>query len=193
VMSKSNASAKSRRAFVNAQPSPSPIGQPTQSATPASGLTLQQVIAVIDKRLITLESFMKDSNDDVNRKVSFQDEASMPDVPSNLAEIISEFNSRFDLLAEEIGNIKDVVIKLQSYTMEVNKTLMDERIHILSDLGTITTETNNFTIDNMSSEMVDTNEADVPETMVPPQDTVETSLSNLGGSNYRRQKGAGKS
>jgi len=188
-MSKSNASAKSRRAFVNAQqPLPSPIGQQSQSATPASGLTLQQVIAVIDKRLITLETFMKDSNEDVNRKVSFQDETSMSDVPSNLTEIISEFNSRFDLLAEEIGNIKDVVIKLQSYTMEVNKTLMDERIHILSDLGTVTTETNNLTIENVSSEMVE----DVPES-VPLQDTVQNSLGNLGGSNYRRQRGAGKS
>ena len=191
-MSKSNASAKSRRAFVNAQqPPPSPIGQPQQAA-PSSGLTLQQVIAVIDKRLITLESFMKDSGDDVNRKVSFQDESVMDSVPSNLTEIISEFNSRFDLFAEEIGNIKDIVIKLQSYTMEVNKTLMDERIHILSDLGTNATDSNNLTIENVTTEVEEAATLDVSDSM-PTQDTVSNSLSNLGGSNYRRQRGAGKS
>jgi len=30
--------------------------------------------------------------------------------------------------------LKDILIKLQSYTMEVNKRLVDERIHILSDV-----------------------------------------------------------
>lgn len=192
-MSKSNASAKSRRAFVNApQPPPSPIGQIQQVAAPTSGLTLQQVIAIVDKRLITLETFMKDSGDDVSRKVSFQDESVMDSVPSNLTEIISEFNSRFDLFAEEIGNIKDIVIKLQSYTMEVNKTLMDERIHILSDLGTNATESNNLTIENVTTEMEEPDVVDVTDPM-PSQDTVSNSLNNLGGSNYRRQRGAGKS
>jgi hypothetical protein len=33
------------------------------------------------------------------------------------------------------NSLKDIVMKLQSYTMEVNKMLVDERIHILSDLG----------------------------------------------------------
>jgi hypothetical protein len=33
--------------------------------------------------------------------------------------------------------MKDIVLKLQSYTMEVNKTLMEERINVFSDLGNI--------------------------------------------------------
>jgi hypothetical protein len=53
------------------------------------------------------------------------------DIPS----ILSEFNSRFEMIAEEISSIKDVLMKLQSFTMEVNKAMYDERIHILSDLG----------------------------------------------------------
>jgi enamine deaminase RidA (YjgF/YER057c/UK114 family) len=52
-----------------------------------------------------------------------------------LNNIIQEYNSRFELLAEEIGNLKDIVLKLQSYTLEVNKTLMEERINVFSDMG----------------------------------------------------------
>ena len=70
-------------------------------------------------------------------------------------EIIVEYNSRFTLLAEEISNIKDTLLKLQSYTMSVNKTLMEERIHILSDLGTIVSdqnsEINNMIIENTTN------------------------------------------
>jgi len=45
------------------------------------------------------------------------------------------FFNRFELIVTEINSLKDIVMKLQSYTMEVNKMLVDERIHILSDLG----------------------------------------------------------
>ena len=51
-----------------------------------------------------------------------------------LVYMAEEFNNRYELLASEIQNIKDVVLKLQSYTMEVNKTLMEERVRILSDI-----------------------------------------------------------
>jgi len=190
-MSKSNASAKSRRAFISPQQNSPSIGQPqSQSApTPSTGLTLQQVIAVIDKRLINLETFVKDES---GRKVTFQDE--MPpsqNVPSNLAEIISEYNSRFDLLAEEINNLKDVIIKLQTFTMEVNKTLMDERIRVLSDIGNAPNSSETFTIENVISELNGDEVETVPETnnILPAQDSVSTSLENLGGVNYRRQRG----
>jgi hypothetical protein len=45
-----------------------------------------------------------------------------------------EFNSKFELLAGEVAELKDIVLKLQSYTMEVNKTLFEERIQVLSDM-----------------------------------------------------------
>jgi len=41
----------------------------------------------------------------------------------------------FTMFADEISEMKDIVLKLQSYTMEVNKTLMDERIQVFSDLN----------------------------------------------------------
>ena len=47
--------------------------------------------------------------------------------------IVDDLNTRFELLVNEIGNIKDSLLKLQTFTMDVNKTLFDERINILSD------------------------------------------------------------
>ena len=114
-MSKSNASAKSRRAFISPPQNNPAIGQSQQqqqqqqSSSPTTGLTLQQVIAVIDKRLLNVESFVKESKDDSNRKIKFEDESESSVIPSNITEILSEYNSRFDLLAEEINNIKEPI------------------------------------------------------------------------------------
>jgi hypothetical protein len=101
---------------------------------PQNGLTLPQVIHVIDARLITLESFMKDTKttQTTQKSVSFDTSSETP-VLSN--EIVDEFQSRFDMLATEIANLKDIVLKLQSYTMDINKTLLEERIHIMSDIA----------------------------------------------------------
>ena len=55
-------------------------------------------------------------------------------IKQEIETITEEFNDRYELLASEIQNIKDIVIKLQSFTMEVNKTLMEERIRVLSDV-----------------------------------------------------------
>jgi hypothetical protein len=51
---------------------------------------------------------------------------------NNLAD---EINTKFEMLAGEVEALKDIVLKLQSYTMEVNKTLYEERIQVLSDMG----------------------------------------------------------
>jgi len=70
-MSKSNASAKNRRAFIDntklqntSQPSINTSNTQSTSNPPATtGLTLQQVIAVIDKRLLNVEMFVKESKE----------------------------------------------------------------------------------------------------------------------------------
>jgi hypothetical protein len=100
--------------------------QQQQQKPMGTGLTLPQVIAVIDNRLIHLENFAKE-----NKSVDY---ASLP--PAEISpEFIEEIQTRFDILAREISDLKDVVLKLQSFTMDVNKSLLEERIHILSDLG----------------------------------------------------------
>ena len=112
---------------INIQQSSQPQSQPQTPQKPmGTGLTLPQVIAVIDNRLIHLENFVKE-----NKSV---DNASLP--PAEISpEFIEEIQTRFDILANEISDLKNVVLKLQSFTMDVNKSLLEERIHILSDLG----------------------------------------------------------
>ena len=138
-MSQGLAAARKRRAPAsitptNVAPPPSPGFQQTQP-NPAMGLTLPQVIALVDQRLVVVETFMKNmQSSDITGSPGFaaQSNASIPDSNSN--SILEEINSRYDLLAEEVINLKNIVLNLQSYTMEVNKTLMEERIRILSDV-----------------------------------------------------------
>jgi len=145
----SAAMARKRRAessAVNQSSIPSNVGSTRQSPSPSAspsqgnGLTLPQVISVIDTRLIVLETFMKDSKEGktpilntqptLSQISQTQDSSSIPET----SEIMEEMDTRFDILAREIADLKDIVLKLQAYTMDVNKTLLEERIHILSDL-----------------------------------------------------------
>jgi hypothetical protein len=147
-MSASLAAARKRRGVTIQEPPVVAQPQQAQSQQPA-GLTLPQVIAVVDRRLMTLETFMKEQKDNQVQQPQVQQSI---DVQSINADIIKteienmaeEFNNRYELLASEIQSIKDIVLKLQSYTMEVNKTLMEERVRILSDVE----NSANITIDN---------------------------------------------
>jgi hypothetical protein len=143
-MSSAVAAARKRRA--GSQPEPirnisTNSYNPNITSSPMpqkSGLTLPEVISLVDKRLITLEKFMNETKTEVldlprEPKVKFE----MDEVPTFSNELVEEFNARFVLLTEEITNLKDIVMNLQSYTMSVNKVLMEERIQIISDLGTI--------------------------------------------------------
>jgi hypothetical protein len=130
-MSSSNAAAIRRRVGAQGVPAPAPVqstpNMPTPPSNPQSApaqMTLQQVISTVDKRLSQLETIVQSNNGNTNNNES-----------SDLPLIVDEFNNRFELIVTEINSLKDIVMKLQSYTMEVNKMLVDERIHILSDLG----------------------------------------------------------
>ena len=129
-MMNSNAAAIKRRA-------PRPAGGDAPQVQPnisAQGLTLPQVIAIIDKRLINLETFMKDGEKQVASVNPVVNDNQVGEM-ENIKDVLEEYNNRFEMLAEEIGNMKDMLLKLQTYTMDVNKVLLDERIHVLSDFG----------------------------------------------------------
>jgi hypothetical protein len=142
-MSTALASARRRRAGPEAvapapgvrqttpQPSfPGTSQQQLQSQNMGSGLTLPQVISLVDKRLTTLEVFMQNQSESANTNVDNSES------DSEIRMIIDEYNLRFDMIAEEMISLKDTIMKLQTYTMEVNKTLMEDRIRILSDEST---------------------------------------------------------
>ncbi len=133
-MSQGNSAARKRRAggasFEPQNPPPAPRTVPGQQ-TPANGLTLPQVIAVVDARLIKLETFMKETQS----KGPVSQAPMQASTPAPSDDILSEFDEKFEVLANEIADLKDIVLKLQSYTMDVNKMLMEERINVLSDIG----------------------------------------------------------
>ena len=137
-MSQSLASAKKRRAPIQV-PEPvqsrsaSQVGVPAQQPQPMNGgLTLPQVIQLVDRRLNILEKFMSESTSGSSMLVS--DASDSEGQPMSLKDIVEEFDKRYEMLAEEIVNLKNIVLSLQSYTMDVNKTLMEERVRIFSDL-----------------------------------------------------------
>ena len=130
-MSQAHAAARKRRAGGASlqESTPSPVQTQAQSK---AGLTLPQVISLVDKRLTTLETFMRESH--VDATTSEQPESKVSEDALN--SLADDINSKFVMLAGEVENLKDIVLKLQAYTMEVNKTLYEERIQVLSDMGT---------------------------------------------------------
>lgn len=127
-MSQSLASAKKRRA--PNEPIRTSVVQPEQPTQNSNaGLTLPQVIQLVDRRLIILEKFMNESQDNGLNTINEENNEVEDDINKNsqLKEIVEEFDKRYELLAEEIVNLKNIVLSLQSYTMEVNKVLYDEK------------------------------------------------------------------
>lgn len=145
-MSQANASARKRRA-------PAPVVAPSgstntpqfsqnsaqpqqQPQTPSSGLTLPQVILLVDKRLTVLEKFMNTTNTFIETQNNLQPIDTVETIPQTgenvsseqLDGIIEEFDSRYAMLAEEVANLKDMLLKLSTYTMEVNKKLFEQHI-----------------------------------------------------------------
>ena len=150
MSSQALASARKRRSVpdpVVPPPGQGRPGIPGQGTPPGQGLTIQQVVALVDKRLLTLETFMKETQQTGGLKADEPTTQTGPEVPENIKEILEEYGSRFDIIADELASIKNMMLSLQSFTMDVNKKLMDERIHILSS-----EDTPNITISHQSSE-----------------------------------------
>jgi hypothetical protein len=142
-MSAAIASAKRRRApTVETTKPPSNMSTGPQQQQPASGLTLQQVITILNSRVLALEEYVKgeksrpitDAGLTLPKDTS-SDSETMTNANQLPNDIVDEFNERFMLLAQEIANLKDMLLSLQTYTMSINKTLMEERINILSEIN----------------------------------------------------------
>jgi hypothetical protein len=138
-MSQANAAARKRRAggaTLQDNGVPAQTNNISQQQSPKGGLTLPQVISLVDKRLITLETFMKETQSGGSQtngqSSAFVATSASEDAVNAMAD---EFDTKFAVLAQEVADLKDIVLKLQSYTMEVNKTLYEERIQVLSDMG----------------------------------------------------------
>jgi len=214
-MSASNAAAKKRRAMIPSNSGDSvpniggrPYVNSTQQIpvnasqkinapsnapqTPQQGFTLQQVISVIDKRLVNLEINISELN-----KKHVTEKLSSPSNITNTAvlteeqiefnnqtrenfqminENMNEYDNRFEILINEIADIKSVVLKLQTYTMDVNKMLLDER-----QQNTVENE-NNKNNDTQPLILNDSysfsNNQDVTYTLLPTTEDKENNNSN---------------
>jgi hypothetical protein len=118
----SAALARKRRAN-GVSDSPPVIPQSQQSAQPKVGLTLPQVLSVIDARLKLLENPKSTKSETPTSDNTFS------------SEVQQEYEARFQMLATEIQELKDTILKLQTFTMEVNHTLFTERqFHTLEEV-----------------------------------------------------------
>jgi hypothetical protein len=107
--------------------------QQLQQPPPQRMFTLQEVIAVMDSRLSALE-LGASNNQPPSSMVVSQTEEDLENLVQNLmGPHLEEFNHRYEILATEMLAVKNVVMKLQSYTLDVNKMLVDERIRVMAD------------------------------------------------------------
>jgi len=119
-MSSSNAAAIRRRVTQPSTANPNlPPSQNASQPNTNQSMTIQQAMISMDKRLKELE----------------QPNSQVDPTPENLDVLIGEINHRFELVVTELAELKDTLLKLQTYTMDVNKTLLDERINLMSDIG----------------------------------------------------------
>lgn len=122
----SAALAKKRRANLSAVQEVPSSPAATPAAAPQSrsgGMSLPQILNVIEKRILSLEKAVED-----NRVASSSKDVSEPiDIDAQLRPIVDEYDARFEMLATQINEMKDALMKLQSFTMDVNKTLFEER------------------------------------------------------------------
>ena len=187
------AAAKRRRAGIN----PPPVTQPNQNQNqaerlisnlqnmqnsvqtqvqpqvPTRPLNLQQIIQLLDSRIVKLEKSAPISTLEVqSTSSSIPNEKIVELVNEAMAEHVSEFNTRSEMLANEIMQLKDIVLSLQTYTMSVNKMLLDERIQILSEIPE--PETPTVTVSQTEDNIVlsDVNDMSIENTNVTPEENI---------------------
>jgi len=95
---------------------------PPVATQPQTQSQTTQLYSALDSRLTTLEMTLREINDRNGLPQG------MENVPSNTGEILEEYSGRFDIIAEELASLKNTIISLQKYTMEVNKILFEERM-----------------------------------------------------------------
>jgi len=154
-MSNSLASAKRRRAGIQSPTPQTPTPQTPSAATPPAAtppaaigrMNLPQLLNNFESRLKAVESGKPDTTNETPMSFTVTDPETGTEKKMSLSDYMTDMDNKFFMLAEEVTTMKDIVIKLQSFTMEVNKTLMEERVRILSDIPenikiTSDTETN---------------------------------------------------
>ena len=181
-MSSSNAAAVRRRVGSQNNP-PIPGGASIASSTPTpnnasvstkqTGMTLQEVISHFNKKIQGLEETVTKISSTTTMNCSSTSVTSTPDT-GELNTIFSEFNDRFELFAQEIALMKEQLMKLQTYTMDVNKVLYEERVRVLSN-----SQTENKLSSNDLETITEDIDAQTINSTTPLDESLETSSMNM--------------
>ena len=195
-MSSSISAAKKRRANISQTQQQPPIQQQQQQQqTGAKPRSLPQVLKMFDSRLATLEKATKEAKPEsstVESQIISQEETNA------IKEILNEYDERFQMLAGEIQEMKSALMKLQTYTMDVNKTLLEERVQYMTPVVNPTTPSStvdqsidydNIVATTETIEMRDANVDSTPENLSSEENdnqrdgTTETNENNVDESN----------
>ena len=146
-MSSSALSAAKRRRGVpvNNNPSQSNAAAANENNVPQTPsnndnrpMSIQQALQLLSTRIVKLEKNIEETpkNELNNNKIETINELNIETIIEKVAQsqLFEEFNARYEILASEIMTLKHIVMKLQSYTLDINKTLVEERIQILSEI-----------------------------------------------------------
>jgi hypothetical protein len=164
---------QAERLISNLQNMQNSVQTQVQPQVPTRPLNLQQIIQLLDSRIVKLEKSAPISTPEVqSTSSSIPNEKIVELVNEAMAEHVSEFNTRSEMLANEIMQLKDIVLSLQTYTMSVNKMLLDERIQILSEIPE--PETPTVTVSQTEDNIVlsDVNYMSIENTNVTPEENI---------------------
>lgn len=133
--------AKKRRANMSQDSPPIPPSsvQNNGQYSAKTQMTLPQILGLVEKRILAIESAMKEQKGDTPSAAALDMEALKP--------MLDEYDSRFEMLATEINELKDTVLKLQAFTMEVNQAMYQDLLQkqkndvaVIPKTSTIVTE-----------------------------------------------------
>jgi hypothetical protein len=134
--------AKKRRANLNTN-QPVPIGNSSrqdqvsgagtvqhgqgQVQKPNGPMTLPQAFSIIDTKILKLSEELEKikssptmNNTQQDGFIKAEQEASF------MKELVDEYETRFEMIAEQINTLNNTVLKLHTYTMEVNQKLLEK-------------------------------------------------------------------
>ena len=139
-MSAANAAAKKRRSVIpSSSSSEQPISGQPQQQQPSAGYSLPQVIAIIDNRLVNLEKGMVEIKQSTTNSIKSL-ETQINNVVQNETQTgeqitidETELGKQLDLLTKEFVDLKSIVLKLQSYTLDVVATIANRQSSIEKD------------------------------------------------------------
>lgn len=129
-MSNSIAAAKKRRAGIQtSQPVGSSANSGTCSINGPRTQTQQQPKMTIPMYLGQLETRMKELEENVKNKdlnIQLQVESSEGTKQMNLTEYMVEMDNKFNMVVNELSELKNVLFDLQRFTMNVNEKLFNK-------------------------------------------------------------------